>query len=125
MRRNALRAFTFNLMVMNYGPAKKAHCDLNAQGDCDMSRSASQAARNGHAKYRLPYAQIELTAMIGVNDVVSNVFTPDDARIVNAAVKQMQLAGLHYWSLDRDGPCKEPVKGASPVCSTLPVKALE
>ena len=124
VRRNGLSDFTFNLMVMDYGPGTKANCVPGPKGDCDMGRSAIQAARNVHAKYQLPYAQIELTAMIGVNDVVSNVFTLDDARIVNAAVKQMKLAGLHYWSLDRDQPCKRPVKGASPVCSTLPVKAL-
>ena len=124
VRRNDLRDFTFNLMVMDYGPGKKAHCFLNAQGNCDMGRSAIQAARNVHVKYKLAYAQIELTAMIGVNDVVSNVFTLDDARMVNAAVKEMKLAGLHYWSLDRDQPCTRAVKGASPVCSTLPVEAL-
>ena len=124
LKRNGVREFTFNLMVMNYGPGKPANCVVNPNGVCDMGRSAIQAARNVHEKYQLPYRQLELTAMIGVNDVVSNVFTLDDARMVNAAARQMKLAGLHYWSLERDQPCKAPVKRASPVCSGLPVKAL-
>lgn len=125
LRRNGVRDFTFNLMVMDYGPGDRASCVLKRGGLCDMGKSALQAARNVSQKYGLPYAQIELTAMIGVNDVVSNVFTLDDARMLAAAVKKMRLAGLHYWSLDRDRPCSEPASGASATCSTLPVKAGE
>jgi chitinase len=125
VRRNGLRDYTFNLMVMDYGPGKRVNCVVNKAGVCDMGRSAIQAARNVHAKYKIPYGQIELTVMIGVNDVVSNVFTLDDARMLAAAVKTMKLAGLHYWSLDRDQPCTVPTSGASPTCSTLPIKALE
>lgn len=125
VRRSGLPEFTFNLMVMDYGPGTRANCVVNKVGVCDMGRSAIQAARNVHAKYGLTYAQIELTAMIGVNDVVSNVFTPADARLVAAAVKKMKLAGLHYWSLDRDQPCKEKVAGASALCSGLTAPAGE
>lgn len=124
VRRHGLRGYTLNLMVMDYGPGERRNCVLNKAGVCDMGRSAIQAARNVHAKYAIAYAQIELTAMIGVNDVVSNVFTLDDARMLAAAAKKMKLAGLHYWSLDRDKPCSEAVIGASPVCSGLPAKAL-
>jgi len=122
LRRHGVRDFTFNLMVMDYGPAERASCVVR-RGVCDMGRSAIQAARNVHTRYALPYAQLELTAMIGVNDVVSNVFTLDDARTMAAAVKSMKLAGLHYWSLDRDKPCSEATTGASATCSTLPLKA--
>ena len=125
LRRNGLRDYTFNLMVMDYGPGERKNCVLNQAGVCDMGKSAIQAARNVHAKYAIPYEQIELTAMIGVNDVVSNVFTLDDARTMAAAAKKMKLAGLHYWSLDRDKPCSEPTTGASATCSTLPIKAGE
>ena len=124
VRRMGLRDAVFNLMVMDYGPGEARSCVVK-DGVCDMGASAIQAARNVHGKYKIPYAQIELTAMIGVNDVVSNVFTLDDARMVADAVKAMKLAGLHYWSLDRDTPCSEPATGASPVCSTLDVKSGE
>lgn len=123
LRRHGLRDFTFNLMVMDYGPGERKNCVLNKAGNCDMGKSAIQAARNVHAKYRIPFRQIELTAMIGVNDVVSNVFTLDDARMLGREARRMKLAGLHYWSLDRDTPCTTPVTGASPTCSTLPLPA--
>lgn len=123
LRRHGVRTFVLNLMVMDYGPGTRAVCVLKRGAVCDMGRSGLQAARNVREKYGVPYAQIALTAMIGVNDVVSNVFTLDDARTLAAGVKKMQLAGLHYWSLDRDTPCSTPTTGASPSCSTLPLKA--
>ncbi|MDB5935367.1 MAG: glycosyl hydrolase [Massilia sp.] len=124
VRRHGLRGIVFNLMVMDYGDGKPAFCVVK-DGVCDMGRSAIQAARNVNARYRIPFSQIELTPMIGVNDVVSNVFTLDDARMVAGAVRELKLAGLHYWSLDRDTPCGAPVSGASPTCSTLDVKSGE
>ncbi len=121
IRRNGLEGYTINLMVMDYGPGERKTCVLNRARHCDMGKSALQAARNVHAKYKIPYAQIELTAMIGVNDVVSNVFTLSDARLLAREARSMGLAGLHYWSLDRDTPCVKPTRGASPTCSTLPI----
>ena len=103
-RQSGLRDYTLNLMVMDYGPASAANCVVR-KGRCDMGSSAIQAARNVHAKYGVPLNQIELTVMIGVNDVLENVFTLDDARTVSRAVRSMKLAGLHFWSLDRDTPC--------------------
>lgn len=124
LRRNGVSAYTLNLMVMDYGPGERASCVLNKAGNCDMGKSAIQAAQNVHRKYKVPYGQIELTPMIGVNDVVSNVFTLEDARMLGAAVKRMKLAGLHFWSFDRDRPCTEPTTGASAVCSTMPSEPL-
>lgn len=118
VRAGGLRGWTFNLMVMDYGPPSADACVL--RGDvCDMGRSAVQAVRNVHEKYGIPLAQIEVTPMIGVNDMPGNDFTLDDARMVGAAVKSMGLAGLHWWSLDRDRPCKVPVPGASDRCSGM------
>jgi hypothetical protein len=113
-----LRAYVVNLMTMDYGPASPANCVLR-DGACDMGRSAIQAARNVSAKYGVPLSHIELTAMIGVNDVVENVFTLEDARVVAGAVRELGLAGLHFWSLDRDTPCVDATRTVSPTCSTL------
>lgn len=104
LRRAGVDGFVLNLMVMDFGAALPANCVV-AHGACDMAASARQAADNVSAKYGVPMAQIELTAMIGVNDVVANVFTLDDARATARLVRERKLAGLHYWSLDRDGPC--------------------
>ena len=123
LRRHGMREFTLNLMVMDYGPGDRSVCVLNRKRRCDMGKSALQAARNVSEKYALPLSQIALTAMIGVNDVVSNVFTLDDARLLARASRQMGLAGLHYWSFDRDQPCSAPVSGASATCSGMPYRS--
>ncbi|UTY55968.1 glycosyl hydrolase [Massilia sp. erpn] len=119
IRRSGLRDYVLNLMVMNYGPAGSKVCAVRGQR-CDMGSSAIQAVLNVHMKYKVPLEQIEVTPMIGVNDVAENVFTQSDARTVARAVRDMKLAGLHYWSLDRDKPCGQPTTGADPRCSSLP-----
>jgi hypothetical protein len=118
-RKHGLQDYVLNLMVMDYGPASAKGCVVRA-GRCDMGASALQAARSVHEKYKLPYAQIELTAMIGMNDVVENVFSLDDARVVAAAVRKQGMAGLHFWSLDRDKPCPSPMTAADGNCNGLP-----
>lgn len=124
VKRNGLKGAVFNLMVMDFGPASTDVCVVR-NGVCDMGASALQAARNAHEKYGIAFNQIALTAMIGVNDVVTNVFSLDDAATVAAGVKSMKLAGLHFWSLDRDRPCAQPTTGASDSCSTLELKTGE
>jgi hypothetical protein len=119
LRKHDVKDFVLNLMVMDYGPASRKVCVVS-KGRCDMGASAIQAAQNVHRKYKVPYAQIELTPMIGVNDVIENVYTLDDARKTVMAVQTMGMAGVHYWSLDRDKPCSKPTKGADPACSTMP-----
>lgn len=119
LRKHGVQDYVLNLMVMDYGPASRKVCVVR-RGRCDMGASALQAAQNVHRKYGVPYAQIALTPMIGVNDVVENVFTLNDARATVAAARKFGMAGVHYWSLDRDKPCSKPTKGADPACSTMP-----
>jgi chitinase len=113
-----VQGYVINLMVMNYGPGTAANCVVR-QGRCDMAASAEQAVKNLQAKYQLPPSQIAITAMLGVNDVVSNVFTPEDARELARYARKQGLAGLHYWSLDRDRPCEKGATAVSPSCSSL------
>ena len=110
--------YVINLMVMNYGPAKPAHCVVR-EGRCDMAASAAQAVQNLHSRYGIPKAQIAITAMLGINDVVENVFTPADATALARMARQEQLGGLHFWSLDRDTPCAGGATTVSPTCSSL------
>ena len=113
-----VQGYVMNLMVMNYGPGTAANCVVR-QERCDMAASAEQAVQNLQAKYNVPASQIAITAMIGVNDVVSNVFTPQDARHLAVYARRQGLAGLHYWSLDRDRPCAKGDTAVSPECSSL------
>jgi len=119
MRRSGLKDYVLNIMVMDYGPAAKDVCVVR-KGRCDMGASALQAARNVHEKYKVPYSRIELTAMIGVNDVVENVFTMADMEAMARGARKLKLAGLHFWSVDRDTPCRTEVKGADAACSGMP-----
>nr|BBA94225.1 chitinase [Euglena gracilis] len=94
-----------NLMVMDYGDASPYVCAVGATGRCDMGQSAINAAETLHALHGVPYANIELTPMIGGNDVTSNVFTLGDVATVVAYAKAKGLGGLHHWSFDRDVDC--------------------
>jgi hypothetical protein len=107
---------TINLMTMDYGGPSQFVCVV-VNGACDMGQSAIQAARNLNAHHGVPFTRIELTPMIGGNDVQSNVFRLTDVATVASFVIQNRLAGVHYWSYDRDVDC--PPGSASPVCNSL------
>ena len=118
IRRHGLARYTINLMVMDYGPPASANCVV-ADGACDMGASAIQAAENLHVGLGVPFEQIALTAMIGVNDVAANDFKLADATRLARYARERGLAGLHFWALDRDTPCPRPAQGASATCSGL------
>jgi hypothetical protein len=122
LRKAGMQDYVLNLMVMDYGPASRKVCVVR-KGLCDMGASATQAAHNVHRKYGVPYRQIALTAMIGVNDVVSNVHSIADVERMVKDARRLKLAGLHYWSHDRDTPCTRPVKGADSSCSGMDLSA--
>jgi hypothetical protein len=82
-----------------------------------MGQSAMQAAYNLHDHWGVPWSNIELTPMIGGNDVQSNVFTLQDTDEMTAFAIAHSLAGVHYWSYDRDVDC--PPGSASPTCNSL------
>jgi chitinase len=107
---------TINLMTMDYGAASAGICVVKG-GACEMGESAVQAAYNLHDRWGVPYSGIELTPMIGGNDVTSESFAlPDADTLARFAVAQ-GLAGVHYWSYDRDTDC--PAGSASPTCNSI------
>ncbi|MGU7811558.1 glycosyl hydrolase [Burkholderia sp. AW49-1] len=116
IQQSGLKNYTINLMTMDYGSAGAGNCVV-AHGACQMGQSAIQAAMNLHDHWGVPYSQIELTPMIGGNDVVGETFTPADARTVAVFVKQNGLAGVHFWSLDRDVDCAP--GAASSTCNSI------
>ena len=118
IREAKLDNYFINLMVMDFGPAQPANCVVR-DGRCDMAASASRAVHNLHSRHGVPLAQIEVTAMLGINDVVENIFTPEDATALARWVRQEKLGGLHFWSLDRDTPCPGGATVVSPSCSSL------
>jgi hypothetical protein len=107
---------TVNLMTMDYGSPSAGVCVVSG-GLCEMGQSAVQAAYNLHDKFGVPYGNIEITPMIGGNDVQSEHFTLGDVDIVASFAIAHGLAGYHYWSYDRDVDC--PPGSASPTCNSL------
>ncbi|WP_193570328.1 carbohydrate-binding protein [Luteibacter yeojuensis] len=117
VKASGLKNYTINLMTMDYGTAGPGICVV-ANGKCDMGQSAVQAVRNLQHTYGIPLTKIEITPMIGVNDVSSETFTVADIDTVTSYAVTNKLAGVHFWSLDRDNPCGGGF--ASPTCNSVP-----
>jgi hypothetical protein len=107
---------TVNLMTMDFGSASSGVCVVSG-GTCQMGQSAIQAAFNLHDHWGIPFSAIELTPMIGGNDVSSEQFTLSDADTITQFAASHGLAGIHYWSYDRDVDC--PPGSASATCNSL------
>lgn len=118
VKASGLQNYTINLMTMDYGSGIPSVCVVKSGGVCDMGQSAIQAVQNLQHTYGIPLSKIEITPMIGVNDVSSNVFQIADIDKVTSYAATNKLAGVHFWSLDRDTPCSQGT--ASPTCNSLP-----
>jgi chitinase len=106
--------YNVNIMAMDYGPSY-----VN-----DMGAYAVQAATslyfflNNIYPEKTPAAlwqMIEVTPMIGVNDVNVEQFTLSDVDTLRNFAQQHGLGDLSFWSVSRDQPCAD--KSASSVCS--------
>lgn len=124
LRLHGVHGAIINLMVMNYGPSHRSACVLAAQGHCDMAASARQAVQNLQLRHGIPLQRIAITAMIGLNDVTENVLTLADARALARYAQTAGLAGLHFWSLDRDTPCAQNQATVLPTCHGVTDAAL-
>jgi hypothetical protein len=107
---------TVNLMTMDYGSPSAGVCVVSG-GLCQMGQSAIQAAFNLRDHWGIPFSNIEITPMIGGNDVQSEVFGLGDVDTISNFAKANGLAGVHYWSYDRDTDC--PAGSASPICNSM------
>jgi len=110
-----LTKYTINLMAMDFGGTSASNCTI-VNGVCEMGQSAIAASENLHSFYGVPYANIELTPMIGGNDTQADVFTIGDVATISAYAAQKGLAGIHFWSWDRDDDCAP--GSASPTCNS-------
>lgn len=112
-----MKNYLINLMVMDYGPGATSDICVVSNGVCEMGASAVQAAISLHTSYGISYSQIELTPMIGQNDSVPDIFQVSDIATVSSFVVQNGLAGVHFWSFDRDVDCAYDPNGPSGTCS--------
>jgi hypothetical protein len=114
---SSLNNYVINLMTMDYGSASSSVCVV-VSGSCEMGQSAIQAVQNLEHTYGIPASKIAVTPMIGLNDNTSETFTTADVDTLTTYAANNGLAGLHFWSLDRDTPCSDTY--ASPTCNSIP-----
>jgi hypothetical protein len=113
---SGLKNYVINLMTMDYGSASSSVCVV-VSGSCEMAQSAIQAVENLEHTYGIPASKIAVTPMIGMNDTTSETFTSADVDTLTGYAADNGLAGLHFWSLDRDTPCSDDY--ASPTCNSI------
>ena len=113
---SGLQNYVINLMTMDYGSTSSSVCVV-VSGSCEMAQSAIQAVENLEHTYGIPASKIAVTPMIGMNDTTSETFTPADVDTLTTYAVDSGLAGLHFWSLDRDTPCDDSY--ASPTCNSI------
>ncbi|MBD0420675.1 cellulose binding domain-containing protein [Streptomyces sp. TRM S81-3] len=113
-----VRIGTVNIMAMDYGPAYSG----------DMGTYAEQAATATQAQIKgvlglsdgAAWKTVAVTPMIGVNDVVSEIFTVDDAAQMVKFAEAKGLGWLSMWSATRDGQCPDGAKPqADATCSSI------
>jgi len=115
---SSLKKYVINLMTMDFGNASSSVCVV-VSGSCEMAQSAIQAVANLEHTYGIPASKIAVTPMIGLNDNTSETFTAADVDTLTKYATGNGLAGLHFWSLDRDTPCATTTTWASPTCNSV------
>jgi hypothetical protein len=113
---SSLKNYVINLMTMDFGSASSSVCVV-VNGSCEMGQSSIQAVKNLEHTYGIPASKIAVTPMIGLNDNTSETFTAADVDTLTSYAVSNGLAGLHFWSFDRDTPCSDDY--ASPTCNSI------
>ncbi|MBL1097997.1 chitinase [Streptomyces coffeae] len=120
-KKNGVKVSAVNIMAMDYG----------ASFDGDMGQYAIDAATatQGQIKDALglsdkaAWRTVAVTPMIGVNDVVTEIFTVDDAKQLVDFATSKKLGRLSMWSATRDKQCPGGAQNsASPTCSSVEQK---
>jgi hypothetical protein len=118
VKASSLKKYVINLMTMDFGSASAGVCVV-ASGACEMGQSSIQAVTNLEHTYGIAAGKIAVTPMIGLNDNTAETFTAGDVDTLTNYAKSNGLAGLHFWSLDRDTPCATTTTYASPTCNSV------
>ncbi|MGY4709923.1 Calx-beta domain-containing protein [Mycolicibacterium sp. CBM1] len=99
-----------NVMAMDYGESAAPTTGSSAK---TMGAYAIQSAESTYAQMTSLYtkygqtfswSQVGVTPMIGVNDIVSEVFTLSDAQALEDFARAKGLGMLSMWSINRDNP---------------------
>ncbi|MFD3657348.1 cellulose binding domain-containing protein [Streptomyces sp. NPDC058620] len=117
-KKNGVRIDAVNIMAMDYGPAYSG----------DMGTYAIQAATATQAQIKgvlglsdaAAWKAVAVTPMIGVNDVVTEIFEVDDAAQLVTFAREKGIGRLAMWSGTRDKACPGGAKpAADATCSSI------
>lgn len=117
-KKNGVRIDAVNIMAMDYGPAYSG----------DMGTYAEQAATATQAQIKgvlglsdsEAWKTVAVTPMIGVNDVVTEIFKVEDATQLVDFAEAKGLGWLSMWSGTRDKQCAGGAKpSADATCSSI------
>ncbi|KTC72526.1 chitinase domain protein [Legionella birminghamensis] len=106
--------FNVNIMAMDYGAAYTGDMGDYAIASANALRDELRILFPKKSEAEL-WSMIEITPMIGVNDINTEQFTLDNAKKLREFAISKSIGGLSMWSIARDKPC--PDKWASPICS--------
>jgi hypothetical protein len=96
-----------NIMTMNYNDtvAPPSQKSMGAYAiDAALATHGQLSALFASHHQRFEWKNLGLTPMIGVNDVRSEVFTLDDAKMLTEFAKNRNIGMLSMWSTGRDRP---------------------
>ncbi|WNO74426.1 MULTISPECIES: glycoside hydrolase family 18 protein [unclassified Streptomyces] len=117
-KKNGVKVSAVNIMAMDYGPAFSD----------DMGDYAIQAATATQAQIKgvlglsdaAAWKAVAVTPMIGVNDVVTEIFTVEDATQLVEFATSKDMGWLSMWSSTRDKQCPGGEKpAADATCSSI------
>ncbi|CAM5374987.1 hypothetical protein SALBM135S_04110 [Streptomyces alboniger] len=122
--KNGVEIAAVNIMAMDYGPSYSG----------DMGEYAIQAATATQKQLKsvlglsdeAAWKAVAVTPMIGVNDVATEVFRPDDATELVRFAESKGIGWLSMWSSTRDKACEGGGSGsAQPTCSSIAQQPLD
>ncbi|QQC89417.1 chitinase [Streptomyces alfalfae] len=123
-KKNGVDVAAVNIMAMDYGPAYSG----------DMGEYAIQAATATQKQLKsalglsdeAAWKAVAVTPMIGVNDVVTEVFRPDDATRLVEFARSKDIGRLSMWSSTRDKACADGESDTvRPTCSSIAQQPLD
>lgn len=99
-----------NVMTMDYGESrseKQSMFEASKQALLETHRQLGILFKNAGINLNdaAVWTKIGATPMIGQNDVVSEIFTLDDAKLFNEFTVSQRISRMSMWSANRDVQC--------------------
>jgi hypothetical protein len=104
-----------NVMAMDYGDGTTAMGQ--AAIDAANATEAQLATLYPGKSAAQLYGMIGVTALIGVNDISSEIFQLSDAQLLLSSAQTNGFGMLSFWSAARDNQCPEPETQSQNTCS--------